>query len=232
MCVSGPLTPATSGPIQKQAFTREVRIEVHKFTGFKNETGWSIMSIKSNAVKGFTLIEMMMTLSIAAILITVALPSYNTFTQNSRITTQTNKIVAAIALARGEAAKRGTRVVLCRTNDYGDADPDCSGSGGTAKDWSNGWLVFAVGTSRTTPLYDPSQDDVLLAQFSPESGVDIMTSSANDKNLEFNPDGTTNESGSTANFAVCDARGVSHGNRISIAPTGRASTGDATTCTP
>ena len=186
----------------------------------------------SNAVKGFTLIELMMTLSIAAILLTVAVPSYVTFTKNSRLTATTNKVVTAISLARGEASKRGTRVVLCRSNDVGKVDPDCSGASGTARDWSNGWLVFAVGTSRATPLYDPSKNDVLLAQFEAENNVFIKTVSANDKNLEFNPDGTTNESGSTAQFAVCDDRGVSKGKLVQITPVGRATTDDATTCSP
>ena len=186
----------------------------------------------SNAVKGFTLVELMMTLAIAAILMSVAVPSYITFTKNSRITAQTNKVVTAVSLARGEASKRGTRVVLCRSNDVGKADPDCSGTGGTSKDWSNGWLVFSVGTARTTPLYDPSKDDVLIGQFETESNVVIKTVSANDKNLEFNPDGTTNESGNTAKFAICDDRGVSHGKLVEVSPVGRAVSSDATTCTP
>jgi len=187
------------------------------------------MKITSNAVKGFTLMEMMMTLSIAAILMSIAVPSYNTFAKNSRITAQTNKIIASVALARGEAAKRGTRVALCRSAQVGNADPDC---GGTAQNWSTGWLVYSVGDSRTTPLYDPSKGDVLLGQFSAETGVTIKTVSANNQNLEFNADGTTNESNQTAYFAVCDDRGVSKGNLVSVVPTGRASSSDATSCAP
>ena len=185
-----------------------------------------------NAVKGFTLIELMMTLSIAAILLTVAVPSYITFTKNSRITAQTNKLVSAISMARGEASKRGTRVVMCRSDEVGEADPDCSGNGGTSRDWSNGWLLFAVGTNRVTPLYDPSKDDVLIGQFESESNVFIKTASANDKNLEFNPDGTTNESGSTAKFAICDDRGTSKGKLIQVSPVGRPTSADADTCSP
>ena len=186
----------------------------------------------SSAVKGFTLIELMMTLAIAAILLTVAVPSYITFTKNSRITAQANKVATAISLARGEASKRGSRVVLCRSNEVGSADPDCSGNSGTSKDWSNGWLVFAVGTNRSTPLYDPSKDDVLIAQFEAENNVVIKTVSANDKNLEFNPDGTTNEDGNTAKFAICDDRGTSKGKLIEVSPVGRPVSGDADSCSP
>lgn len=186
----------------------------------------------SKAVNGFTLMELMMVLAMAAILLTIAVPSYSTFTKNSRITATANKVVAAVSLARGEASKRGTRVVLCRSDEVGKADPDCSGTSGTTRDWSNGWLVFAVGTSRTTPLYDPSKNDVLLGQFEAERNVYIKTVSANDKNLEFNPDGSTNESGSTAQFAICDDRGATKGKLVQISPVGRAESSDATTCSP
>ena len=186
----------------------------------------------SSAVKGFTLIELMMTLSIAAILLTVAVPSYITFTQNSRITAQTNKVITAVSLARGEASKRGTRVVLCRSNEVGQADPDCSGNSGTAKDWSNGWLVFAVGTARSTPLYDPAQNDVWIAQFETEDNIMIKTVGANDKNLEFNPDGTTNEGGGTAKFAICDDRGAAKGKLVEVSPVGRPVSNSADTCAP
>jgi len=187
------------------------------------------MNRLSNAVRGFTLIELMMTLAIGAILLTVAVPSFSTFIKNSRITASTNKVITAVNQARSEASKRGVRVVLCRSANVGAADPDC---GGSSKDWSTGWLVFAVGTSRATPLYDPAQDDILLGQFSIDGNIYIKTNAANDKNLEFNPDGTTNESGSTARFAICDDRGYKYGKLIEVSPVGRAVSEDAGSCTP
>ena len=182
----------------------------------------------SNAVKGFTLMELMVTLSLAAILMSIAVPSYRTFSQNSRITSQVNNLVTAINMARGEAAKRGTRVALCRSASPGASSPAC---GGTAYTWSTGWLVYAVGDSRSTPLYDSSIDSLIATGLS-KDGVAIKTSGAANQNLEFMPDGTTNENSVTAYFAFCDSRGVDRGKLVTVLPTGRPSTTAATDCTP
>ena len=84
--------------------------------------------------QGFTLIELIVTLSIAAILLSVAVPSYQATVVNNRLATDANRLLADLALARSEAVKRGTRVTLCKSAD-GAA---CT----TAGAWQQGWVVF------------------------------------------------------------------------------------------
>lgn len=83
--------------------------------------------------RGFTLIEMMITISIAAILLSLAVPSFSAMQRRSQINTQTNALVSGLALARSEASKRGQRVSMCARN-----GTLCTAS----TDWSNGWLAF------------------------------------------------------------------------------------------
>lgn len=180
------------------------------------------MVVASNAVKGFTLMELMMTLAIAAILVTVAVPSFRTFIQNSKLTKQVNLLAASVATARGEAAKRGARVVLCQSNNSTAATPDCDGTAGT---WSNGWVVFVDSNNNLT--VDVPAD--VLAVFHAEQGVDMLTDVGT--TLAFNSDGSTT-AGDAVSFAVCDSRGLNHGKEMTVATTGRASSKDATTCTP
>ncbi len=109
------------------------------------------MPLTSDAMKnqtGFTLIELMITLAIAVILMTVAVPSFNDTVTNNRITTQTNDLVAALNLARMEAIHRGTSVSICPSSDQSS----CSGS----NDWSTGWIVYedtnVTGSTAVTEL--------------------------------------------------------------------------------
>lgn len=84
--------------------------------------------------RGFTLIELMITLLLAAIILTLGVPNFRNIILNNRAATQSNELVTAMNLARSEAVKRGARVSLCPSTDQATC------TGGT--DWANGWIVF------------------------------------------------------------------------------------------
>lgn len=83
--------------------------------------------------KGFTMVELMITISIASILLAVAVPSYQSLMQESRLTTQANELMTALHYARSEAVKRGGRVTICKSSD----GATCNGV-----NWEDGLLVF------------------------------------------------------------------------------------------
>lgn len=86
---------------------------------------------------GFTLLELLVTLAVAAILVTVAVPSFRSFVQSSRATTHTNDLVTALNLGRSEATRRGRPIIVCSSTD----GTTCSG----ATDWRTGWVVLVPG---------------------------------------------------------------------------------------
>src|SRR5690625_3361592 len=79
-------------------------------------------------VRGFTLIELMVTLIVAAILITVAVPGYKHLTATSQLTTMSNKIVGALHAARMEAVKNSGDTQFCSE----DSSLNGAGTLGTA----------------------------------------------------------------------------------------------------
>ena len=86
---------------------------------------------------GFTLIELVIVIALAALLTTLALPSFRAIIQNNRATTQANGLLSSLNLARSEAVKRGVRVTLCSSVDQATCtDPPSA-------DWATGWIIFA-----------------------------------------------------------------------------------------
>ncbi|MDN5872572.1 MAG: GspH/FimT family pseudopilin [Nitrococcus sp.] len=85
---------------------------------------------------GFTLVELMLTLTVVAILLAVAVPSYRSFVQSNRAAAQANAVLRALTYARSEAVKRAAVVTICQSGDQSS----CAGSK-TA--WANGWIVFS-----------------------------------------------------------------------------------------
>lgn len=86
--------------------------------------------------RGVTLIELLIAISIVAVLTVVAAPSLSGLIWQSRISSQVNDLVGAINLARSEAVKRGTGVTLCRSDDQSSCAVGAAG-------WETGWIVFS-----------------------------------------------------------------------------------------
>ena len=83
---------------------------------------------------GFTLVEMLGVLAITATLASIAAPSMMALIDSVQISAASHDLLAGLHLARSEAIKRNSPVVLCKSAD----GVSCAGSGG----WEQGWIVF------------------------------------------------------------------------------------------
>lgn len=114
------------------------------------------------AAIGFTLIELMVSISIVAIMLVVAAPSFKNFIRNSELTSLTNKLLAAINAARSEAMKYGRNALVVPAN--GD------------NDWTQGWIVFVDRNRNNT--YDATTDITIQKQ-GPLPGYFSVTGTGN-----------------------------------------------------
>jgi type IV fimbrial biogenesis protein FimT len=121
--------------------------------------------------KGFTLVELMVTLAVITIVLTVGIPSFSSLAASNRATSEANALVAALNLARSESIKRGVQVSVCSAKNPLPAMNGC----GDASDWTNGWLVF---TDQATAGTVDGGDQVLRA-FEPLGSKSNFNAGAN-----------------------------------------------------
>lgn len=171
----------------------------------------------SNSV-GFTLVELVVTIAVAAILVTVAVPNLRVVVQNSRISTQTNDLISDISLARSEAIKSGANASLC-TSTVGIS---CDGGGS----WTVGRLVWTDTNNNNALDAGETRRFRELAT----GGNALYISVATDP-LTFTSRGAPSGGGALT-FSVCDSRGNAFGRDVTINPLGqtRASGPPATLC--
>ena len=95
-----------------------------------------------NKLSGFTLVEMLITVAVAAILLMIGIPSFRYVTNSNRIAAEINGLLGDMQFARGEAIKEGQPVTVCVSTDA----LTCTGG----VNWQNGWIVFSDANGNAT----------------------------------------------------------------------------------
>ncbi len=149
--------------------------------------------------RGFTLVELMVALAIAAILITLTMPSFQSSIEKNRISSINDKLVFTLQFARSEAVVRGKSITVCRSDDQAS----CSGS------WDDGWIVFVDEDADRTIDGD---DTLLRVSEAVPVNYDVALDSSPTTSFQFDKNGFAPEDGT---FHVCgpsdedgDARGL------------------------
>ena len=99
---------------------------------------------------GFTLLELMITLVIAGIISTIAIPSFTQLIQSDRLSFETNKFIGAISTARSEASSRGESVLLCPVISPDLKNYQC----GESSDWSQ-WKALITNSGELISIIEP-----------------------------------------------------------------------------
>lgn len=111
---------------------------------------------------GFTLVELMVTIAIVAILAAIAFPSFEASMRSNRLATTNNELIASLSLARSEAVKsvRGSGV--------------CASADGTACDgeWTDGWLVWQDAEGGVDAVFD-EDTDVVIKHVGGRGGLEV-----------------------------------------------------------
>lgn len=173
--------------------------------------------------RGFTLIELIVTMVVIAIVAAIGVPNFQDFVKSNRAATQTNTVIIALSLARSEAIKQGQFVTVCASADQAT----CS------TNWSAGWIVFQ--DDNTTGAPENPTGAELIRVWGPVEGD--MTLTAADSGgtalnyIRFASSGLTTMGGSSTFLLDIPDCTDSQNRLITVSVTGNASVDyTATSC--
>lgn len=149
--------------------------------------------------RGVTLVEMIFTILVLAVVTAIAVPSFRDASLGSRLGAIANSLHGSIQIARSEAIKANATTTLCASED----GSSCASSG----DWSQGWIVLdAAGNVIHSEPAEPAQFKVVET-----SGTPLLE-------LSFQPIGV---GASAANFKICRSSPLGKQERlINVTATG------------
>lgn len=167
---------------------------------------------------GFTLVELLFSLLVLAVLMMLAIPGYQSFVNSNRLTAQANELVSDFSMARSEAGARSRPAQVC----IAATSTSCATSG---SDWAAGRIIW-VDTNGSSTL-----DAAEIIKYAPplDGGVSLVASGpSNTTALIFQPYGGVS-GGSTWTFTLC-VPGDTKGRQIILPITGRPSASRIDTC--
>lgn len=169
------------------------------------------MDKKANNIKGFTLIEILVVVSILGILTALALPSFNDTIEAQAAMSEFRRINTMLNLARSEAIKRGGNVSICASDDGLDCD---------LNNWSNGYIIFVDnnGDANGAAGTIDAGDEVIRAYNAAGSSSNITMTVGM---LTYNSMGFS-ATGGTQTFKICpDSNNANNARSLEILPSGR-----------
>ena len=157
---------------------------------------------------GFTLIELIVSMAIAAIVLSVGVPTFRGVILDNGMAANANRFATSINLARSSAVRYQRNAVICASANWNQATPTCS----TGTDWSVGWVVYvdkdrdgAIDADEIVSVAEPMDDDVTFSSGSLSS-------------FTYDARGFVNNAD---NLTICDDRTGETGRSIRINAAGR-----------
>ena len=173
-----------------------------------SETAFKNLSL-SPKTRGFTLVELLVSITVMAILLVLTLPSFQNSVMNNRISAKIDALANSLSYARNTALSQNIDVSVCPAGTAG------STTCGTS--WQNGWIVVSQPTVGPAVLLQATLtgvNDPLLSAV-PIGGVAASSITFDSRGLA-----TTQ-----ANFKACDHRGGAFARSVEVLPTGFIQTG-------
>lgn len=158
--------------------------------------------------RGFTLLELLVTLAVAGLLIAFAVPAMRTFIQNNRQDAEADSLISSLDFARSEAVKRDEDVEVCASTD----GATCSNS----TTWQTGWIVQTVSNPTVLRVKPALSGGNTLSGAFNSAGVTQVTFQGSG----FVKAAAGSQVYHTTYFTLCDSRGATYARDIEVSAVG------------
>lgn len=170
------------------------------------------------AQRGFTLVELIVTIALVAILSTLAIPSFSEMLRQWRRDSATRELSTSLQLARSESIKTSRQIVMC---------PSTNGTACVAgTEWRNGWMVYVddgAGTQSNANNQVYNTNERILKVVSAQAGVATLTSTGGVQLMQFLPNGIVGSATTTFTVTPSGASAATKVDKITISRVGRVS---------
>lgn len=175
-----------------------------------------------NKERGFSLIELLVTLAIAGVLLAVALPSFKDLMASSEMSSTNNALVYSVQMARSASMERLSPAGVCVSNDPMADEPSCD----IGADYSDGWIVYADDNANGSRDVG---EDVLDRADPPGPAFEFTPAAVFENQIYFNDSGN---SINAAGIPVSGTIGLNYGEGLQIRLITVSANGRVSTQTP
>lgn len=157
--------------------------------------------------------DLLVTLAVTGVVVTIGVPNFTEGIMSSRMTGETNELIASLTHARSDAIKREVPITLCKSYD----GQSCASSGS----WATGWIVFSDEGTRGT--FDAN--DEILGSHVTHGDYQVVTHQNFASWISYDRLGRSlgNAGSATGWVAIIDGRGADHARVVSLSRTGHVS---------
>jgi type IV fimbrial biogenesis protein FimT len=154
---------------------------------------------------GYSLYELIMTVALAGLMLTLGLPSFGSLVADNRLRVESDALFHAVHLARKGSIVRRRVVSLCPSVDGESCSP--------GYDWSSGWIVFANVDRDEPPQVD--ENEPVLSRHTVDDSVQIL---ANRRGFTLR---STHLRATNGTFVICDRAERATPRALVVSYTGR-----------
>ncbi|MFT7525405.1 MAG: type IV fimbrial biogenesis protein FimT [Arenicella sp.] len=180
-------------------------------------------SPKNVKARGFTILELVIAIAIAALLVALSIPNFTESIKNNRLASKANDLVLGFKVTRQTAISRSVPTFVCHSNNANTNTPTCGGGAGS--DWNTGFVIYAAPIKTLTTAkraYAPATD-TLIQQIDLADDQDILVTDTNaDSVVSFGSDGFLFDS-PAVEMQICDDRNGENGYLIRVSLSGKTS---------